>query len=188
MPRRGRLRMLVQRTTKSISWWTEWRRGQWYLLDSYEGWCSRCQDGAAFCLLLLLLLQVGWGHELFLLTYLGLSLGFPWITETRENLETTESEKRTWAPERAESFSTQQESYTSRPTHCDSPVQLPQVNIDLPPKTVYESSYLATLNWFFWVLDFHFRISQVEYQGQTRCTLTANFLSRQIFALGCFWT
>ena len=37
-------------------------------------------------------------------------------------------------------------------------------------KTVYDSSYFATCNWFFGVQDCRTRIFQLEYQGQTRNT------------------
>ena len=46
----------------------------------------------------------------------------------------------------------------------------PLVRINCMKKTVYDSSYFATCNWFFGVQDCRTRIFQVEYQGQTRNT------------------
>ena len=46
----------------------------------------------------------------------------------------------------------------------------PLVRINCSKKTVYDSSYFATCNWFFGVQDCPTWIFQVEYQGQTRNT------------------
>ena len=50
---------------------------------------------------LLLLLLLGWGHRFFLLTYLGLSLGFPWITENKGKPRDNREWKKNLAPRAA---------------------------------------------------------------------------------------